>query len=213
MELLKHAFDVIMHLDKYLHILIQNYGFWTYLVLFLIIFCETGLVVTPVLPGDSLLFALGNIAAMGALNVELLLALLIVAAILGDTVNYGVGRYMGPKVFTREDGRIFKKAYLDRTRHFYARYGGKTIVIARFVPIVRTFAPFVAGVGSMTYGKFVTYNVIGGIVWISSFIIAGYYFGNLPIVKHNFTIMIFSIIIVSLIPAVVGLIRTRGARA
>ena len=207
MEFLTWFIDVFLHLDKHLNVLIQDFGIWTYLILFLIIFCETGLVVTPFLPGDSLLFAVGALAAMGSLRYEVVFASLIVAAILGDTVNYSIGRYMGPRVFQREGSRIFKKVYLDKTAHFYEKYGGKTIIFARFVPIVRTFAPFVAGIGAMSYGRFIVFNIVGGIAWILSFISAGYFFGHLPAVKHNFTLVIFAIILVSVIPGLIGYIR------
>ena len=196
-----------MHLDKHLNVLIQDFGIWTYLILFLIIFCETGLVVTPFLPGDSLLFAVGALAAMGSLRYDVVVVSLAVAAILGDTVNYSIGHYMGPRVFQREGSRIFKKVYLDKTRHFYEKYGGKTIIFARFVPIVRTFAPFVAGIGAMSYGRFIVFNIVGGIAWILSFISAGYFFGHLPAVKHNFTLVIFAIILVSVIPGLVEYAR------
>ena len=207
MEFLTWFIDVFLHLDKHLNVLIQDFGIWTYLILFLIIFCETGLVVTPFLPGDSLLFAVGALAAMGSLRYEVVVASLIVAAILGDTVNYSIGHYMGPRVFQRKGSRIFKKEYLDKTRHFYEKYGGKTIIFARFVPIVRTFAPFVAGIGAMSYGRFIVFNIVGGIAWILSFISAGYFFGHLPAVKHNFTLVIFAIILVSVIPGLIGYAR------
>jgi membrane-associated protein len=174
-----------------------------------VIFCETGLVVTPILPGDSLLFGLGAIAAMGALKVEWLFVMLSIAAIAGDTVNYMIGHYVGPRVFARESGRFFKKEYLERTHRFYEKYGGKTIVIARFVPIIRTFAPFVAGIGSMTYSRFIVYNIVGGISWIALFIFGGYYFGNLSIVKRNFTLVIFAIIFISILPGVIEYVRQR----
>ncbi len=209
MEYLKDFIEILMHLDKHLTLIIQNYGVWTYLILFLIIFCETGLVVTPVLPGDSLLFAIGNLAALGSLEVGPLFILLSVAAISGDTVNYWIGHFVGPRVF-QGGGRLLKKEYLDRTHAFYEKYGGKTIILARFVPIIRTFAPFVAGVGSMSYGKFFVYNILGGISWIALFVFAGYYFGNLPVVKHNFTIVIFAIIFISILPGMVEFIRHRG---
>ena len=208
---LVHAFNILLHLDKYLGAVIQDYGTWTYLILFLIIFCETGLVVTPILPGDSLLFAIGVFCGLGTLDIKLTLALLSVAAILGDTVNYGVGKFIGPKVFHYEDSRIFKKEYLQKTHAFYEKYGGKTIIIARFVPIVRTFAPFVAGVGSMTYGKFLTFNVVGGLLWVFSITLAGYFFGNIPVVKNNFTAVILGIIFVSVLPGVIEYLRHRRA--
>lgn len=196
-----------MHLDKYLDVLIQDFGIWTYLILFLIIFCETGLVVTPLLPGDSLLFAVGTFVAIGSLRYDLVVVSLIAAAILGDSVNYSIGHYMGPRVFQRTGSRIFKKEYLDKTHSFYEKYGGKTIIFARFVPIVRTFAPFVAGIGAMSYGKFIAYNIVGGIAWVVLFISAGYFFGHLPTVKHNFTLVIFAIIFVSVLPGLVEYIR------
>lgn len=213
MELLKELLDIFLHLDTHLQTVIQHYGVWTYLILFLIIFCETGLVVTPILPGDSLLFAAGALAAGGALDVFWLFGLLSVAAVLGDAVNYAIGHFMGPMVFSREDSRFLKKEYLDRTHQFYEKYGGKTIIIARFVPIVRTFAPFVAGVGSMTYWRFASYNVIGGIVWIAVCLFAGYAFGNLPIVKENFTLVILAIIFVSILPGLIEWLRHRQQQA
>ena len=207
MELIKTLFDFFMHLDVHLSELIQTYGMWTYLILFLIIFCETGLVVTPVLPGDSLLFAAGAFAALDALDVRLLFIFLSVAAIAGDTVNYWIGAYVGPKIFNKEKIRFLNKEHLDRTHQFYEKYGGKTIVIARFIPIIRTFAPFVAGIGSMTYWKFISYNVIGGIAWISICLFAGYFFGNLPFVKENFTVVIIAIVIISVMPGVIEYAR------
>ncbi|MBI4056442.1 MAG: DedA family protein [Elusimicrobia bacterium] len=204
-----YLFDFILHLDKHLNTIIQQYGTWTYLILFMIVFCETGLVVTPLLPGDSLLFAAGAFAGMGSLNVGWLFLLLGAAAILGDTVNYQIGNYLGPKVFQKEDSRFLKKEYLDRTHQFYEKYGGKTIIIARFVPIVRTFAPFVAGVGHMTYGRFLSYNVVGGILWVAVFVGGGYLFGNLPAVKHNFTLVILAIIVLSILPGIIEFLRAR----
>lgn len=209
MDLLKEFIAFFLHLDTHLHAAIQAYGVWTYLLLFLIIFCETGLVVTPVLPGDSLLFAAGALAAGGSLHIVWLSVLLSVAAVLGDAANYTIGHFMGPKVFSQEDGRFLKKEYLDHTHQFYEQYGGKTIIIARFVPIVRTFAPFVAGVGSMTYWRFASYNVIGGVAWITICLFAGYAFGNLPIVKENFTLVILAIIFISLLPGLTEFMRQR----
>jgi membrane-associated protein len=211
MEMILKFFDILLHLDKYINVVIQDYGQWTYLILFLIVFCETGLVVTPFLPGDSLLFVAGAFAALGSLNLVWVLVLLSVAAILGDTINYWVGNYIGPKVFQMENSRIFRKEYLDRTHRFYEKYGPITIVIGRFVPIIRTFAPFLAGVGSMTYGKFLIYNVVGGLLWIFSFTLGGYFFGNLPFVKKNFTFVIFAIIIISVMPTVIEYFRQRKA--
>src|SRR5687768_11149467 len=212
MELVTQFVEYILHLDAHLGALVQEYGTWTYAILFLIIFCETGLVVTPFLPGDSLLFATGTLAAGADLNVYVLFLLLAVAAILGDAVNYWVGHKVGEKLF---DGRIpyLKQSYLDRTHAFYEKYGGKTIVIARFVPIVRTFAPFVAGAGSMSYAKFAMYNVTGAILWIGSMLFAGYLFGNVPIVKENFGLVVIAIILVSVMPAVWEFIKGwRGKR-
>lgn len=209
MEFIKDLIDLFLHLDVHLNTVIRDYGMWTYLILFLIIFCETGLVITPILPGDSLLFAAGAFAASGSLDVTWLFLLLTVAAVLGDAVNYAVGHFMGPKVFSQENSRIFKKEYLNRTHQFYEKYGGKTIIIARFVPIVRTFAPFVAGVGSMTYAKFASYNVIGGVLWVAVCVGAGYAFGNIPVVKENFTLVILGIIFVSILPGIIEYLRQR----
>jgi len=212
MDLVIHFIDVLLHLDKYLKEVIQNYGTWTYLIFFIIIFCETGLVVTPVLPGDSLLFAAGTFAAIGSLNLLWLLITLTVAAILGDTVNYWIGNYTGPKVLSMEKSRFFRKEYLDRTHAFFEKYGPITIVIGRFVPIIRTFAPFLAGVGSMTYGRFLTYNVVGGILWVCSFTLGGYFFGTMHVVKNNFTLVIAAIIVISMMPGVIELWRQRRVR-
>ena len=209
MELLKDFIEIFLHLDKHLSAVIQAYGGWTYVILLLIIFCETGLVVTPILPGDSLLFAIGSFAALGSLELEYLLIGLTIAAILGDSVNYAIGHYMGPKVFSKKVSRIFWKEYLDKTHRFYEKYGAKTIILARFVPIVRTFAPFVAGIGAMSYGKFLTYNIVGGVLWISLFVLGGYFFGGLPIVKQNFTLVILAIIALSVMPGVIEFIRAR----
>jgi membrane-associated protein len=209
MDLIISFIDFFLHLDRHLNEIIQSYGTWTYLILFLIIFCETGLVVTPLLPGDSLLFAAGTFAAYGSLDVNVIVILLSIAAIAGDTVNYWIGHFMGPKVFTKEKSRFFKKEYLDRTHRFYEKYGGKTIILARFIPIIRTFAPFVAGIGSMTYLKFITYNVVGGIIWIVSLVYGGFYFGNIPVVKRNFTFVIMAIVIISVMPGVIEFIRSR----
>ena len=201
--------DLFLHLDEHLNVVIQNYGAWTYLLLFAIIFMETGLVVTPFLPGDSLLFAAGTFAALGSLHVGFLFLLLASAAILGDTVNYWIGHYIGPRAFSG-DVRFLKKAYLDRTHEFYERHGGKTIILARFVPIIRTFAPFVAGVGAMTYSRFIAYNVSGGIAWVAIFTFGGFFFGNLPVVKDNFSLVIIAIILISVMPGVVEYLKERG---
>jgi membrane-associated protein len=207
MELISYFIDLFVHLDKHLHEIIRDYGLWTYLILFLIIFCETGLVVTPILPGDSLLFAAGTFAALGALNPRLLFLLLTLAAVLGDTVNYWIGHYAGPKVFQQQRVRFLKKEYLLRTHEFYERHGGKTIIIARFIPIIRTFAPFVAGIGSMSYGRFVVYNIAGGILWIGLFVIGGFYFGNIPLVRKHFSLVIVAIVILSVMPGVIEFLR------
>ena len=209
MELLLKGMDILLHLDTYLDIMIQTMGLWSYAIIFLIIFCETGLVVTPVLPGDSLLFAVGTFAAIGSFDLATLLVLLSIAAIGGDTVNYWIGSYMGPKVFHYEGSRFFNKKHLERTHQFYEKYGGKTIIIARFVPIIRTFAPFVAGIGSMTYRTFLAYNVIGGILWIFSLTLAGYFFGNIPVVKKNFSLVIMAIVVISVMPGVIEFLRQR----
>lgn len=209
MDIIIYLIDFFIHLDKYLPIIIQNFGIWAYVIVFLVVFCETGLVVTPVLPGDSLLFALGAIAAQGALNIEVLFILLCLAAIAGDTVNYAIGHYIGPKVFNYEDGRFFKKEYLFKTHQFYEKHGGKTIVIARFMPIIRTFAPFVAGAGAMSYSKFILFNISGGIAWVCLFLLGGYFFGNIPSVKNNFTIVIIAIVIISVLPGVFEYWRQR----
>ena len=209
MDLIRQLIDVLLHLDRHLSTVIQDYGMWTYLILFLIIFCETGLVVTPILPGDSLLFAVGTFAARGALDVTVILILLSVAAIAGDTLNYAIGYRVGPQVFRKEGVRFLNREYLERTHQFYERHGAKTIVIARFVPIVRTFAPFVAGIGRMSYSRFVAYNVVGGVGWIVILVLGGYAFGNIPVVKENFTLVIFAIIILSILPGVVEFLRQR----
>ncbi|MEK6407104.1 MAG: DedA family protein [Acidobacteriota bacterium] len=212
MELISKLIDLFLHLDKHLNDIIGQYGTWTYLILFLIVFCETGLVVTPFLPGDSLLFAAGAFAALGSLNVFWLFVLLSIAAIVGDTVNYWLGHWVGPKVFHRENVRFLNKKHLDRTHAFYERYGGKTIIIARFIPIVRTFAPFVAGLGRMNYWRFIAYNVIGGVAWVAICVFAGYYFGNLEIVKNNFSLVVIAIVLISVLPMLVEYIRHRARR-
>jgi len=209
MDLVHFFVDFFLHLDKHLAEVIQAYGTWTYALLFSIVFLETGLVVTPLLPGDSLLFAAGSFAALGALDVGLLFVLLSVAAILGDTVNYAIGHYLGPKVFHFPKSRFFNPEHLRQTHTFYEKYGGKTIIIARFVPIVRTFAPFVAGIGAMSYGRFLAYNVVGGVLWVAICLFAGYFFGNLPFVKKNFSLVIIAIVLVSILPALVEYLRHR----
>lgn len=208
MEWINQLINIFLHLDKYLGEIIRNYGVWTYALLFLVIFMETGFVVTPFLPGDSLLFAAGTFAGFGDLNVWILWILLVGAAILGDTVNYWIGHYVGPRAFSGEV-RFLKKEYLDRTHSFYERHGGKTIIMARFVPIVRTFAPFVAGIGAMNYSRFIIYNVIGAVLWVSIFLFLGYFFGNLPFVQENFSIVVIAIIIISVLPMVYEFVKER----
>jgi membrane-associated protein len=214
MELIQFILDFILHIDVHLTELVAEYGIWIYAILFLIIFCETGLVVTPFLPGDSLLFVAGALASVGSnhLSVYLLTGLLILAAVLGDAVNYTIGKFFGEKLFSNPDSKIFKQSYLQKTHEFYEKHGGKTIILARFVPIIRTFAPFVAGMGNMSYKHFASYNVIGGIVWVSVFIYAGYFFGELEFVKKNLSILILAIIFVSVIPAVVEIWRNKRKR-
>jgi membrane-associated protein len=209
MEIISQLVEYILHLDHYLNAIIQYFGIWTYLILFLIIFLETGFVITPFLPGDSLLFAAGSFAALGSLNPVVLFVLLTAAAILGDTINYWIGHYIGPRAFSGNI-RFLKKEYLDRTHEFYEKHGGKTIILARFIPIIRTFAPFVAGVGAMTYSRFLFYNVVGAVAWVGLFTFGGYFFGNLPFVKDNFTLVILAIIFVSVVPGIVEFIRERA---
>ena len=208
-DLLVHLVNTVLHIDKYLDLFIRNYGIWTHLFLFIIICCETGFVVMPFLPGDSLLFAAGSFCALGSLDIAMTVVSLIVAAVVGDTVNYWAGRKTGPRVFSREASRFFKKHYLEQTHAFYVRHGGKTIIIARFIPIIRTFAPFVAGIGSMAYGKFLCYNVIGGVSWTVGFVLMGYLFGNIPIVKQQFGLVIVAIIVFSIMPVIIGYFRNR----
>jgi membrane-associated protein len=206
MEFIKTAIDFVLHIDRYLDLIIRFAGVWTYAVLFVIIFIETGLVVTPFLPGDSLLFAAGAFAAKGSLNIYAMWITLIIAAVLGDTANYWIGHYIGPRAANL---RWVKKEYLERTQAFYDKHGGKTIFLARFVPIVRTFAPFVAGIGKMRYGYFLTYNVVGGVVWVSAFLWLGYFFGNLPFIERNFSLVVIAIILISVMPAVIEAVKAR----
>ena len=208
MEVIKFLIDFILHMDVHLNEIISNYGVWTYGILFLVIFMETGFVVTPFLPGDSLLFAAGTFAALGSLNPLYLFLLLTVAAILGDTVNYSIGHYIGPRAFSGEI-KFLKQEHLDKTQEFYDKHGGKTIILARFIPIIRTFAPFVAGVGVMKYKKFILYNVVGGIAWVAIFTFLGYFFGNIEFVKKNFELVIFAIIFISFIPPVLEVFKAR----
>jgi membrane-associated protein len=215
MELIKGFVDLFLHLDEYLNVVIQTYGGWTYGLLFTVIFIETGLVVTPFLPGDSLLFAAGTFAALGSLNVYFMWGLLFVAAVLGDTVNYWVGHKLGLAIFDTQNRflkKVLKREYLEKTEAFYAKHGGKTIVLARFVPIVRTFAPFVAGVGTMNYGRFISYNVIGGFLWVTLFLFMGYFFGNIPFVKANFELVIIGIILVSVLPMFIEYWKARSEK-
>jgi membrane-associated protein len=213
MEYIREFIELFLHIDKHLEPLLTQYGGWVYLILFVIIFCETGLVVTPFLPGDSLLFAAGALAAAtGALNPVLLFVVLAAAAIAGDTANYFIGHFLGHKIFEMKLPFV-KKEYLDRTHEFYEKYGGKTIILARFVPIVRTFAPFVAGVGSMTYSRFITYNIVGGAIWIALFVFGGYLIGNIPLIKDNFSIVTVLIILISVTPIAIELVRSRRAPA
>ena len=213
MEWIQTAVDLFLHLDRHLAELTQALGPYVYFLLFAIVFCETGLVVTPFLPGDSLLFAIGALASIpdSGLNLWLISALLIAAAVLGDAVNYTVGAYIGPRIFSHEGSRWFNKQHLMRTHEFYEKYGGKTILLARFIPIIRTFAPFVAGVGSMTYARFAVYNVTGGVAWVLAFLMAGYWFGQLPVVKQYFHLVIVAIIVISVIPVIVELVKARRA--
>ncbi|MGQ9812028.1 MAG: DedA family protein [Dissulfurimicrobium sp.] len=208
MEILDSTVQILLHLDKYLGLLVQNYGSLVYLILFLIVFAETGLIVAPFLPGDSLLFVAGTLAAVGAMDIWVLMILLMISAVLGDTVNYWAGYYVGPRVFYMETSRLLNKKHLERTHQFYEKYGGKTIIIARFIPIIRTFAPFVAGIGKMTYRRFITYNIAGGAMWITLFVLSGFFFGNIPFIKSNLTIFILLIIILSIMPGVITYIRT-----
>ena len=203
--------DFILHIDQHLAALSAQYGVWIYAILFLIIFCETGLVVTPFLPGDSLLFAAGGIAAVGGMNVHVMVLILLIAAIIGDAVNFMIGKYFGAKLFSNPDSKIFRRAYLEKTHAFYEKHGGKTIIIARFVPIVRTFAPFVAGMGDMHYGKFIRYNIIGALAWVLLFSYLGYFFANIPLVKNNLSLVLGAIIVISILPGVVEIVRTRHA--
>lgn len=210
MEYLQTLIDFVLHIDRHLVEIVSEYQTWTYLILFLIIFAETGFVVTPFLPGDSLLFAAGAIIAKpeSGLNIFLMCLLLIAAAVIGDMVNYFIGEYVGPKAFSGKY-KLLKKEYLEKTQAFYEKYGGKTIIYARFVPIVRTFAPFVAGIGTMHYGRFASYNVIGAVLWVVGFLFLGYFFGGLPIIKENFSLVIFAIIILSILPPVIEVLRKK----
>jgi membrane-associated protein len=201
--------DFVLHLDKHLSVILESAGLWSYLLFFVVIFAETGLVITPFLPGDSLVFTLGTLAATGSLNIVWVFVILSAAAILGDSANYAVGKYFGSIILKKQGAWFLKKEHIERTHRFYEKYGSKTIVLARFVPIVRTFAPFVAGVGRMSYPHFLTYNVAGGLLWITLFAFGGYFFGNIPVVKNNFGIVIIAIIIISILPAVIEVWKER----
>lgn len=203
--------DFILHIDQHLTALSAQYGMWIYAILFLIIFCETGLVATPFLPGDSLLFAAGGIAAVGGMNIHIMVLILLIAAILGDAVNFMIGKYFGAKLFSNPDSKIFRRAYLEKTHAFYEKHGGKTIIIARFVPIVRTFAPFVAGMGDMHYGRFIRYNIIGALAWVLLFSYLGYFFANIPLVKNNLGLVLGAIIVISILPAIIEIVRAKYA--
>jgi len=209
MDLLLSFWDIIVHLDKHLAMLVQDYGPWIYAILFAIIFCETGLVITPFLPGDSLLFIAGALAATGGMDVHLLVALLIVAAVLGDAVNYQIGAWAGPKIFKDNNARYLKKAHLEKAHAFYEKWGGAAIILARFTPFLRTYVPFVAGMSKMSYRKFALYNITGGIIWVASLTYLGYFFGNIPWVKANQGFMVIGIVIVSLIPVLIGVVKSR----
>ena len=213
MELIAKFIDVLVHLDRHLLDIAREYGPGVYAFLFLIVFCETGLVITPFLPGDSLLFVAGALAAGGAMNIHLLVLVLIIAAVLGDSLNFAIGRWIGPRVFRYDDSWFFKKAYIERTHRYFERYGGRTIIIARFVPVVRTYAPFVAGVGQMDYRRFFMFNAVGGVIWVALIGYAGYLFGTVPVVQKNLTLVIFGIILLSISPAIIEVLRHKLRRA
>jgi membrane-associated protein len=213
MELLAQFMDIVLHLDKHLALLVQQYGLWIYGILFFIIFAETGFVVFPFLPGDSLLFVAGALAAIGqgGMDITTLIGVLLAAAVLGNTVNYHIGRYLGPKVFHWENSRFFNRAALEKTHAFYEKHGGKTLVISRFLPLFRTFAPFVAGIGAMSYAKFTIFNLVGATAWVVSLCLGGYWLGNLPWVKQNLSLLIIGIIVISLLPVAIGWLKHRSA--
>jgi membrane-associated protein len=213
LSLLSNLFDVLVHLDKHLLDVAREYGSGIYAFLFLIVFCETGLVVTPFLPGDSLLFVAGTLAGGGVMNIHMLVVILIAAAVIGDSLNFAIGRWIGPRVFRYDDSWFFKKAYIERTHRYFERYGGRTIIIARFVPVVRTYAPFVAGVGQMDYRRFFMFNAVGGVIWVALIGYAGYLFGTVPVVQKNLTLVIFGIILLSISPAIIEVLRHKLRRA
>lgn len=209
MELISHFIDIVLHLDIYLETLVTQYGPWIYAILFAVIFCETGFVVTPILPGDSLLFVAGTLAAVGGMDIGSLIASLSIAAILGNSVNYGIGRYLGPKVFQWPDSRWFNRKALEKTHDFYEKHGGKTIVLTRFLPLFRTFAPFVAGIGAMNWLRFSAFNVAGGLAWVVSLSMLGYWFGNVEIIRKNLSAAVVGIVVISLLPAIIAWWRSR----
>jgi membrane-associated protein len=211
MEIVAQLWDLVVHLDRHLAAFVAQYGTWVYALLFVIVFCETGLVVTPFLPGDSLLFVVGTLAAAGGMDIVAVMAVLVAAALSGDNVNYWIGRWAGPRVFHYRDSRWLNPRHLERTHAFYERHGGKTVVIARFVPIVRTYVPFVAGVGAMPYGRFIAFSVGGALLWVLSLCLAGYYFGNLPVVRNNLSLVIVAIVLASVMPGIVAWLRHRAA--
>lgn len=211
MSILQQFIGIVLHIDIHLASLAAEYGVWMYGILFLIIFCETGLVITPFLPGDSLLFAAGSLCAISSIEIALLIPLLIAAAVMGDSTNYWFGRGFGARFAQNKESRFLKRKYLDQTEQFYEKHGAKTVILARFIPIIRTFAPFVAGLGSMNYRKFLSYSVFGSILWIGSFTLGGYFFGNIPFFKNNFTLVIVAIMVISLLPGIVGYVRARRA--
>ena len=207
MEIIQQFFDFVLHIDVHLLELCAAYGTWVYAILFTIVFCETGLVVTPFLPGDSLLFAVGSLAAIGALRVEITIPLMMSAALLGDNVNYWIGRTIGPKVFKKENSIFFNKEYLDRTHNFYEKHGKITVIIARFLPIIRTFAPFVAGIGKMRYGIFLLFSIIGAMLWVNLFSLGGYFFGNIPFIRQNFSLVVVALVLIPGMPAAIEFVR------
>jgi membrane-associated protein len=212
MELIPQLIDLALHLDRYLLGFLNDYGLWVYALLFAVIFAETGFVVTPFLPGDSLLFVAGTLAAGSGLDVNWLIALLIAASFSGDNTNYWIGHHLGPRVFRRKDSRLLNHAYLDRTRDFYDRHGGKTVLLARFLPILRTFAPFVAGIGHMPYLRFIAFSFVGSVAWVGLLVLAGYFFGHLPVVRENLTLMMLGIIVLSLMPSTFAWLHHRRSR-
>jgi membrane-associated protein len=212
MDLILSLWDLIVHLDRHLATMVQNYGVWIYAILFAIVFCETGLVITPFLPGDSLLFIAGALAAGGGMDVNLLVVLLIIAAVLGDAVNYAIGAWFGPRLFKDDNARFLKKSHLDKAHAFYEKWGGAAIILARFAPFLRTYVPFVAGMSRMTYAKFGLYNVVGGVLWVASLTYLGYFFGNIPWVKANQGFMVIGIVIVSLLPVLIGVLKARSEK-